>query len=138
MVIKFQVCLFVFLLRYFHLLAKWFHIFSLLQTKCKYSVLMYGQYLILVYDSVHMLYIYIIKASVCLCVCLSVCGHSNVLTLTSPPVLSYRIAKGTYGFLTTYLVEVTKLIGETFESKKFCFFKKILYGIPSSLLSFLP
>ena len=72
--------------------------------------------------------IYIIKANVC--------QHSNVPTLTSPPVLKLWDSQG-YLWLPYDLTEVIKLIGERFEPKKI-FSKKILYVIPSTLVSFLP
>ena len=50
--------------------------------------------------------IYIIKANVC--------QHSNVPTLTSPPVLKLWDSQG-YLWLPYDLTEVIKLIGETFE-----------------------
>ena len=65
-----------------------------------------------------------------------VCGHSDV-RLTSPPVLKLWDTQG-YLWLPYDLTEVIKLIGETFESKKDFFVQKILYVIPSALLSFLP
>ena len=68
--------------------------------------------------------------------CLSVSGHYDV-QLTSPPVLKLWDTQG-YIWLPYDLTEVIKLIGETFEPKKHFFFKKILYVIPSALLSFLP
>ena len=76
--------------------------------------------------------IYIIKVGVCL----FVCGHYNVRTLTSPPVLKLWDSQG-YAWLSYDLMEVIKLIGERFELI-FFFFKKILYVIPSIVLSFLP
>ena len=66
-----------------------------------------------------------------------VCQHLNVLTLTSPPVLKLLDSQG-YLWLPYDLAEVIKLIGERFEPKKYFFFKKILYVIPSALVSFLP
>ena len=69
-------------------------------------------------------------------VCLFVCGHSNVQTLTSPSVLMLWATQG-YLWLPYDLTEVIKLIEGTFEQKIF-FFKKVLYVIPSALLSFLP
>ena len=77
-------------------------------------------------------YIYIIKSDVCL----SVCQHSNVRTLTSPPILKLWDTQG-YLWLPYDLTEVIKLFGVTFKQKNFFFFKKILYVIPSALLSFL-
>ena len=68
-------------------------------------------------------------------VCLSVCGHFNV-RLTTPPVLMLWGTQG-YLWLPYDLTEVINLIGETFE-RKIYFFKKILYVIPSELMSFLP
>ena len=78
-----------------------------------------------------LLLIYIIKAGVYL----SVCGHSGV-RLTSPPVLMLWGIQG-YLWLPYDLRKVINLIGERFE-QNFFFFKKILYVIPSTLLSFLP
>ena len=66
--------------------------------------------------------IYIIKANVC--------QHSNVPTLTSPPVLKLWDSQG-YLWLPYDLMEVIKLIGETFEPKTFFFSKKYF-------MSFLP
>ena len=72
-----------------------------------------------------------------------VCGHSNVPTLTSPPVLKLQDGQG-YLWLPYDLAEVIKLIGETFEPKKNFFQKNTLCHsfriivIPSLLLSFLP
>ena len=68
--------------------------------------------------------------------CLFVCGHSNVPTLTSPPILKLWDTQG-YLWLPYDLTEVIKLFGVTFKQKTF-FFKKILNVIPSALLSFLP
>ena len=76
-------------------------------------------------------WIYIIKAGV-----LSVCGHYNV-QLTCPPVLKLWDTQG-YLWLSYDLTEVIKLFGVTFKQKNIFFFKKILYVIPSALLSFLP
>ena len=91
-------------------------------------------------------FIYIIKAGVCL----FVCQHSNVRTLTSPPVLKLWGTQG-YLWLPYDLTEVIKLIGERFEPKKYFFSKKYSMSflphychsfhstvIPSGLLSFLP
>ena len=61
----------------------------------------------------------------------------NVRMLTSPPVLKLWGTQG-YLWLPYDLTEVIKLIGETFEPKNIFFFKKILYVIPSALVSFLP
>ena len=79
-----------------------------------------------------------------------VCGHSNVRTLTSPPVLMLWGTQG-YLWLPYDLTEVIKLIGERFEPKKYFFSKKYSMSflphychsfhstvIPSGLLSFLP
>ena len=66
-----------------------------------------------------------------------VCQHLNVLTLTSPSVLKLWGTQG-YLCLSYDLTEVIKLIGVTFEEKNNFFFEKILYVIPSALLSFLP
>ena len=90
--------------------------------------------------------IYIIKAGVCL----FVCQHSNVRTLTSPPVLKLWGTQG-YLWLPYDLTEVIKLIEERFEPKKYFFSKKYFMSflppychsfhitvIPSGLLSFLP
>ena len=71
-----------------------------------------------------------------MCVCLFVCGHSNV-RLTTPPVLKLWGTQG-YLWLPYDLMEVINLIGERFEPKKYSFSKKILYVIPSTLFSFLP
>ena len=74
---------------------------------------------------------------------MSVCGHSNVQTLTSPPVLKLWDSQG-YAWLSYDLTEVIKLIGERFEPTKYFFFKKMLCHlfrisvIPSVLLSFFP
>ena len=57
--------------------------------------------------------------------------------VTSPPVLKLQDSQG-YLWLSYDLAEVINLIGETFEQKKLIFFKKILYVIPSALVSFLP
>ena len=69
--------------------------------------------------------------------CLSVCQHCNVLTLTRPLVLKL--------WDTHDLVEVIKLIEETFEPFFLFFFQKTtlchsfrIIVIPSVLLSFLP
>ena len=72
-----------------------------------------------------------------------VCQHSNVPTLTSPPVFKLLDSQG-YLWLPYDLAEVIKLIGERFEPKKFFFQKNTLCHsfciivIPSVLLSFLP
>ena len=58
--------------------------------------------------------IYIIKVRVCV----FVCGHSNVQTLTSPPVLKLWDSQG-YAWLPYDLMEVIKLIGVTFKQKIF-------------------
>ena len=52
-----------------------------------------------------------------------VCGHSNVPTLTSPPVLKLLDSQG-YLWLPYDLAEVIKLIEETFELKEYLFFQK--------------
>ena len=83
-------------------------------------------------------------------VCLFVCGHLNVPTLTSPPILMLWGTQG-YLWLPYDLTEVIKLIGERFEPKKYFFSKKYSMSflphychsfhstvIPSGLLSFLP
>ena len=83
--------------------------------------------------------IYMIKASVCL----SVCPHSNVQMLTSPPILKLWDTQG-YLWLPYDLTKVIKLIGETFWPTNYCFQKNTLCHsfqiivIPSRLLSFLP
>ena len=69
--------------------------------------------------------------------CLCVCGHYNVRMLTSPPILKLWVTQG-YLWLPYDLTEVIKLFGVTFKQKNFFFSKKILYVIPSALLSFLP
>jgi hypothetical protein len=75
-------------------------------------------------------------------VCLSVCGHSNVPTLTSPPILKLLDSQG-HLWLPYDLLEVIKLIGVTFKQRNVVFFKTILCHsfriivIPSGLLSFL-
>jgi hypothetical protein len=61
--------------------------------------------------------IYIIKSLFYKVQCVFVCGHSNVPTLTSPPVLKLWDSQG-YLWLPYDLTEVIKLIGETFEPKK--------------------
>ena len=66
-----------------------------------------------------------------------VCGHSNVQMLTSPPILKLWDTQG-YLWLPYDLTEVIKLFGVTFKQKNIFFFKKILYVIPSALVSFLP
>ena len=79
-----------------------------------------------------------------------VCGHSNVRTLTSPPVLMLWGTQG-YLWLPYDLTEVIKLFGVTFKQKTFFFSKKYFMSflphychsfhstvIPSRLLSFLP
>ena len=73
---------------------------------------------------------------------MSVCGHSNVPTLTSPPILKVWDTQG-YLWLPYDLTEVIKLIGVTF--KIFYFFSKNtvchsfhIIVIPSGLLSFIP
>ena len=50
--------------------------------------------------------------------CVFVCQHSNVQTLPCPPVLKLWDTQG-YLWLPYDLVEVIKLIGETFEPKKY-------------------
>ena len=75
--------------------------------------------------------------------CLCVCQHSNVQTLTSPPVLKLWDTQG-YLWLPYDLTEVINLIGERFQPKKYFFPKNSLCHsfrlivIPSLLLSFLP
>ena len=69
--------------------------------------------------------------------CVFVCGHFNVPTLTSPPVLKLWDTQG-YLWLSYDLTKVIKLIGERFEQNKKIFFKKIVYVIPSALLPCLP
>ena len=59
-----------------------------------------------------------------------VCGHSNVRTLTSPPILKLWDTQG-YLWLPYDLTKVINLIGETIGSKKFFFAKKYF-------MSFLP
>ena len=74
---------------------------------------------------------------------MSVCGHFNVRTLTSPPILKLWVTQG-YLWLCYDLMEVINLIGETFERKNIFFQKNTLCHsfrinvIPSVLLSFLP
>ena len=81
--------------------------------------------------------------------CVFVCGHSNVQTLTSPPILKLWDIQG-YLWLPYDLMEVIKLIGERFEPKKYFVFKKYFMSflphychsfcttvIPSVFLSFL-
>ena len=78
------------------------------------------------------------------------CQHSNVPTLTSPPILKLWDTQG-YLWLPYDLTEVIKLIGVTFEQKILFFSKKYFMSflphychsfritvIPSGLLSFLP
>ena len=78
-----------------------------------------------------------------MCVCLSVCGHLNVPTLTSPPILKLWDTQG-YLWLPYDLTEVIKLFGVTFKQIFFFFQKNTLCHffriivIPSVLLSFLP
>jgi hypothetical protein len=75
--------------------------------------------------------------------CVSVCQHSNVPTLTTPPILKPLDSQG-YLWLPYDLADVIKLFGETFEPKTFSFQKNTLCHsfriivIPSVLLSFLP
>ena len=77
-----------------------------------------------------------------MCVCLFVCGHSNV-RLTTPPVLMLWGTQG-YLWLPYDLTEVINLIGERLEPKKYFFQKNTLCHsfrisvIPSVLLSFHP
>ena len=86
--------------------------------------------------------IYIIKADVC--------GHSNVQTLTSPPILKLWDSQG-YLWLPYDLTEVIKLFGVTSKQKKIFFPKNYFVSflphychsfritiILSGLLSFLP
>ena len=70
--------------------------------------------------------IYIIKSGVCL----FVCQHSNVPTLTSPPILKLWGTQG-YLWLPYDLTEVIKLIGVAFKQKIYFFSKKYF-------MSFLP
>ena len=77
--------------------------------------------------------IYIIKAGVCL----FVCQHYNVLTLTSPPVLKLEDSQG-YLWLPYDLTKVIKLIGETLEQKITLGHSFRIIVIPSVLLSFPP
>ena len=110
------------------------HLFASRQTvihsRVKIVLKLYFMHIWLV---VRLFNIYIIKAG--MCVCLS--NVSNVRTLTSPPVLMLWGTQG-YLWLPYDLTEVINIIGETFELKKYFFFKKILYVIPSALVSFLP
>ena len=76
--------------------------------------------------------VYIIKAGVCLSVCLSTLKCTNV---TSPPVLKLWDSHG-HIWLLYDLMKVIKLIEETFGQKKNS--EKRLYVIPSALVSFLP
>ena len=81
--------------------------------------------------------------------CVSVCQHSNVPTLTTPPILKPLDSQG-YLWLPYDLADVIKLFGETFEPKTFSFQKNTLSFlphychsfrttvIPSVFLSFLP
>ena len=82
--------------------------------------------------------------------CVSVCQHSNVPTLTSPPILKLLDSQG-YLWLPYDLTEVIKLFGVTFKQKNFFFSKKYFMSflphychsfrttvIPSVFLSFLP
>ena len=69
-----------------------------------------------------------------MCVPLSTLECTNV---TSPPILKLWGTQG-YIWLPYDLTKVIKLFGKTFEPKIYFFFKKILYVIPSALLSFLP
>ena len=62
--------------------------------------------------------------------CVSVCGHCNVQTLTSPPILKLWDSLG-YTWLPYDLAEVIKLIGVTFKQEKYFFHKKYF-------MSFLP
>ena len=62
--------------------------------------------------------------------CVSVCGHLNVQMLTSPPILKLWDTQR-YLWLPYDITEVIKLIGETFEPKKYFFSKKYF-------MSFLP
>ena len=99
-----------------------------------------------IYSVENLSVIYIIKADVCV----RVCQHSNVPTLTSPPILKLWDTQG-YLWLPYDLTEVIKLIGVTFGQKKKEFSKKYFMSflphychsfritvIPSGLLSFLP
>ena len=76
--------------------------------------------------------------------CLSVSGHSDVPTLTSPPVLMLWGTQG-YLWLPYDLTEVIKLFGERFEPKIYFFFQENtlchsfrIIVISSGLPSFLP
>ena len=75
--------------------------------------------------------------------CLCVCQHSNVQTLTSPPILKLWDTQG-YLWLPYDLTEVIKLIKERFEPKNIFFQKNSLCHsfciivIPSVLVSSLP
>ena len=80
--------------------------------------------------------------------CLCVCQHSNVQTLTSPPVLKLWDSQG-YLWLPYDLTEVIKLFGVTFKQKNVFFSKKYFMSflphychsfrstvVPSGILSF--
>ena len=82
--------------------------------------------------------------------CVRVCQHSNVPTLTSPPILKLWDTQG-YLWLPYDLTEVIKLFGVTFKQKNFFFQKKYFMSFlppychsfritvsPSGLLPFLP
>ena len=69
--------------------------------------------------------------------CVSVCGHSNVQTLTSPPVLKLWDTQG-YLWLPYDLTKVIKLIGVTYKQKITLCHSFRISVIPSVLLSFLP
>ena len=82
--------------------------------------------------------------------CVFVCGHLNVRTLTSPPILKLWFTQG-YLWLSYDLTEVINLIGVTFEQNKYFFSERYFMSflphychsfritvIPSGLLSFLP
>ena len=82
--------------------------------------------------------------------CMSLCQHSNVPTVTSPPVLRLWDSQG-YLWLPYDLTKVMNLFEVTFKQKNFFFQKKYFMSflppychsfrntvIPSGLLSFLP
>ena len=69
--------------------------------------------------------------------CVFVCGHWNVQTLTSPPVLKLWDSQG-YLWLSYDLMEVINLIGVTFKQKNTLCHSFRIIVIPSVLLSFLP
>ena len=69
--------------------------------------------------------------NICIIKC-GVCGQSNVQMLTCPPILKLWDTKRYLGFP----YDLTELIGETY-GPFFLSFKKRLYVVPSTLLSFL-